>query len=399
VDLDLVDLVDTGLYTSGDAHLVWRTLRAERPVFWQRRPGGQGFWAVTRRSDVRRVLAEHESFTSERGTAIAMLDAPDPAAGLMMQATDPPRHRVYRRQLGGPFSTQAVAAHTKRIRAFAREAIEPGLDGGVWDVAACFARLPMAVGALMMGLPEGDVDKLLRLAYMALAPADPRYSSGNEKATSAFAHYDIIEYFAGQLAERERNPSADLIGHLMAVRIDDRPLTREELLFNCLSLLLGAVVTTSQAVSATLLTLAEQGGGVGRWPEGVPTPLVVEEALRWSSPVMHFMRRARHDLVLHGVQIREGDAVTAWIASANRDERAFERPYELDFTRSPNRHVAFGSGPHRCLGSQLARLMVTESLDELMTCIDSFELAGEPTHLVSNEIAGLVGLPLLVHPR
>jgi cytochrome P450 len=111
IALDQINLADTDLYTKRDAHLVWQTLRAERPVFWQQRAGGQGFWAVTRRSDVRRVLAEHETFSSQSGTAIAMLDSPDPAAGLMMQATDPPRHRQFREHLGKPFTPRAVQEH------------------------------------------------------------------------------------------------------------------------------------------------------------------------------------------------------------------------------------------------------------------------------------------------
>lgn len=91
--------------------------------------------------------------------------------------------------------------------------------------------------------------------------------------------------------------------------------------------------------------------------------------------------------------------VTAWIASANRDESTFEQPYELDFSRAPNRHVAFGSGPHLCLGSHLARLMLQNSFDELIASIESFELAGVPVHLVSTEIAGLVSLPLRIKLR
>jgi cytochrome P450 len=121
---------------------------------------------------------------------------------------------------------------------------------------------------------------------------------------------------------------------------------------------------------------------------------MTEEALRWASPVTHFMRRARQDTEICGQAIRAGDAITAWIASANRDEDTFAYPYELDFARDPNRHVTFGAGPHICLGRNLARLMLWHSFDELMSCIESFELAGDPVHLASNEIAGIVSLPI-----
>jgi cytochrome P450 len=396
--LDEVDLASVDLYTTGDAHLVWQTLRAERPLFWQDRRDGEGFWAVTRWADVRRVLGEHETFSSENGTAIEMLDAPDPAAGLMMQATNPPGHTQFRAQLRKPYSARAVAKYRQQIRSIIRTAIAPTLNNDIWDAADAFRRMPMAVGAMFMGLPESDIDQLLQLAYAALAPRDKRYSDGTPHAALS-AHCDLIEYFIRIIAKRRANSSADVIGILIAMEIDGRPLTDQEIWLNCLSLLLGAVVTTSQAISATLIALAEQNGGEGHWEDDTPVHLAVEESLRWASPVTHFMRRARRDIELHGETVRAGDAITAWIGSANRDESVFDRPFMLDLGRTPNRHVAFGSGPHLCLGNQTARLMLRESFEELIAVIESYELAGAPSHLVSNEIAGVVSLPLRVQLR
>ncbi len=400
IPIDSINLADNDLYTKRDAHLAWKTLRAECPVFWQARAGGEGFWAVTRRADVCRVLGEHETFTSEGGTAISMLDAPDPAAGIMMQATDPPRHQQFREQLGKPFSPRAVRSYAEQVRAFVRDAIRPACDGEVWDAAASFSRLPMTVGAMLMGLPDADVDSLVRLAYASLAPDDPRYRITDSAGPVAVsAHFKIIDYFTRCIEDRKRNLADDLISYLITAEIGGRRMTDEELMSNCLSLLLGAVVTTSHAISATLLGLTEQYGGEGRWPDVMPMQTAVEEALRWSSPVNHFMRRARHDTEISDQKIAAGDPVTAWIASANRDESTFDRPYELDFSRAPNRHVAFGSGPHLCIGSHLARLMLQHSFDELVASIESFELADAPVHLVSTEIAGVVSLPLRIKLR
>jgi cytochrome P450 len=395
VALDQINLADTDLYTKGDAHLVWQTLRAECPVFWQKQANGQGFWAVTRHADARRVLAEHKTFSSQGGTAIAMLDSRDPAAGLMMQATDPPRHRQFREHLGKPFTPRAVDKHAEYIREFVRNAIEPVRDGAVVDVAMAFGPLPMAVGAKMMGLPAADVDPLMRLAYASLAPDDPRYRTpGVAGPTAAHAHYEIVAYFASRVAERRKNPGDDLISHLITVEVGGRHMTDHELLANCLSLLLGAVVTTSHVITATIIALTETRGGEGHWPDSPPTQAMIEEALRWSSPVTHFMRRARHDTEICGQKINEGDAVTAWIASANRDEKTFTRAYELDFGRVPNRHISFGAGPHICLGRNLASLMLWHSFEQLIASIESFELADVPVHLASNEIAGVVSLPV-----
>jgi cytochrome P450 len=395
IELDRINLADPDLYTKGDAHLAWQTLRAERPVFWQERAGGPGFWVVTRYADVRRVLAEHKTFSSESGTAIAMLDSPDPAAGIMMHSTDPPRHRQFREHLGIPFKSHAVDAQAQYISAFVKNALEPARDGAVLDVATAFAPLPMAVGAKMMGLPAADVDPLLRLAYASLAPEDPRYQvPGSTGPAAAYAHYEIVGYFASRVAERRQSPGEDLISHLITAEVDGRRMTDHELLANCLSLLLGAVVTTSHVISAAVIALTEMHGGEGRWPAGRSVQAMTEEALRWSSPVTHFMRRARCGTEIRGQRINEGEAVTAWIASANRDEDTFPQAYELDFDRVPNRHMAFGAGPHICLGRNLARLMLWHSFEQLTGSIESFELAGSPVHLASNEIAGVVSLPV-----
>jgi cytochrome P450 len=398
VPLDVVELTSVDLYTTGDAHLVWQTLRAERPLFWQERQDGEGFWAVTRLADVRRVLGEHETFSSENGTAIEMLDAPDPAAGFMMQATNPPRHSQFRLKLSKPYSAKGVAQYGQRIRSIVRKAVAPTLNNEVWDVAEAFRRMPMVVGAMFMNLPESDIDLLLQLAYTALAPQDERYNGGKPDAAFS-AHCDIIEYFAKIIAERRANRSDDVLDILITMEINGKPLTDQEIWLNCLSLLLGAVVTTTQAISATLIAQAEQNGGEGHWKGDTPVPSTVDESLRWASPVTHFMRRASRDVDLHGETIRAGDAVTAWIGSANRDAAVFDRPFKLDLERTPNRHVAFGSGPHLCLGNQTARLMLRESFDELIAVIDSYELAGAPSHLVSNQIAGVVSLPLRVKLR
>jgi cytochrome P450 len=397
--LDEIDLSDTRLYTTGDAHLAWQTLRAESPISRHETPRGTGYWSVTRRADVWRVLRDHETFTSERGTALCMLGAPDPAAGKMMHATDPPRHRQVRARFEEPLSESAMPAYAGGVRALVRETVAPVRDAEVWDAAAAFTRLPMAVAAMLMDLPQADIEPLLRLSYAALAPLDPHYRFGSERVTVRRAHHDIMLYFERRIRERGKNPSADLISHLVTMEVDGRRLSREELLLNCLSLMVGSVVTTAQAVSATLIAMAEQGGGEGRWGSAPPGPAAVEEALRWSSPTTHFLRHARRDVELHGEKIHAGDAVAAWIASANRDEDAFDRPYTLDFDRAPNRHLAFGSGPHRCVGSQLARLMLRLSFAELYRTIECFEPAGPPCHLVSNEIAGVVSLPLRVRLR
>src|SRR5260370_16038750 len=153
IPLDQIDLARTGRYINGDPHLAWQTLRAERPVFWQSRRNGEGFWAVTRWSDVRKVLSEYQTFSSEQGTAIAMLDAPDPAAGLMMHSTDPPRHMLFREQIREHYSPNEIAKYKSRIRSIVSAALAPALDAQESDPAETFIRMPLTVAAMLMDLP------------------------------------------------------------------------------------------------------------------------------------------------------------------------------------------------------------------------------------------------------
>ena len=397
IALEKIDLAGADLYTKGDAHLVWRTLRAECPVFWQKRTNGQGFWAVTRHADVRRVLAEHKTFSSQSGTAIAMLDGPDPAAGIMMHSSDPPRHRQFREHFDKPFTPRATHDYTEFIREFVRNAIEPVRDGAVLDVAAAFGPLPVAVGAKMMGLPAADADLLMRLAYASLAPDDPHYRKpGSAGPTAAHAHYEIVGYFDNCVAQRRKKPGDDLISHLITVQVDGRRMTDHELLANCLSLLLGAVVTTSHVITATIIALTEAHGGEGHWPASPSMQAMIEEALRWSSPVTHFMRRARQDTEIGGQKISEGKRSQRGSRQRTATKACSRAHMQLDFGRVPNRHIAFGAGPHICLGRNLGRLMLWHSFEQLIASIESFELADVPVHLASNEIAGVVSLPVRV---
>jgi cytochrome P450 len=400
IDLSGIDLFDATLYTSGDAHLAWQTLRAQAPVFWNPRPTGPGFWAVTRRADVRRVLRDHEEFTSERGTVLWMLGIPDPASGKMMAVTDPPRHKQIRAPLSRPLAQQAMPSYADGIRRVVREIVAPAWDSEEWDAAGAFARLPVASIALLMGLPDEDIERLLLWTYASIAPLDPHFSRGPMNATLLWAHHEIMDYFAHRVRERRAEPAPDLLSHLLTIEVRGRQLADDEVLVNCYSLLLGAAVTTSQAITASLIGLAEQGGGVGRWSPETDIAGAVEESLRWSSPTMHFMRYAQRDVVLNDVKISEGDAVAAWIASANRDETVFDRPYVFDPTRTPNRHIAFGNGPHRCVGQNLARLTLRVVFEEFFSKLATFELAAPPVHLVSNAAGGVVSAPmrLTFHP-
>ncbi len=403
--LDDIDLADPALYAAGDPHLVWKALRERAPIHHQVLPDGRSFWSVTKYHDVNDVLRDHTRFTSRRGTLLSILGTDDPAGDRMMAASDPPTHTAMREPMAKVLSHRALKERAPRIRGVVQRMMAPLLDGGEWDVAAAAAAFPMAFTGSLMGLPERHWERLTRLTTMAIAPSDLEFREGSARGTLVAAHHELFEYFSDQVRDRGRRPAPapadeDLIDFLIRMETGGRRLRHDEIVYNCYSLLLGANVTTPHAVAATVLALVEHPDEYRKLLED-PSLVAgaVEEGLRWSSPANHFMRYATQDLSLRGVDIEAGDAVVAWLGSANRDEEVFPDPYRFDITRRPNRHVAFGFGPHYCIGAPLARLSLGLLFEELVKVVEEFELAGPVEHLESNFVAGIKHLPVTARLR
>ncbi|WP_030565058.1 cytochrome P450 [Streptomyces aureocirculatus] len=402
VDLDHVDLFDPELFALGDPHAIWDVMRAEAPLHHQTLPDGRTFWSVTRYEDVCRVLGDHRVFTSERGTVVTQLGQDDIAAGMLMTSTDPPRHTEVRRSISGRLTARAVASWEERIRRAVVGFLEPALDGGRWDLAEGAWRLPMIVAGALLGIPERDWDELVRLTAMVTAPTDPEFRIGAEHATLTIAHHEIFEYLNAHIRQRRAagGEAETLFDHLMAVRAGGAPLTDEEIAYDAYSLLLGANATTPHTLSGTVLTLIERPEQFDKvQADPSLTPALVEEGLRWTSAACNFMRYATADTDVAGGTVRAGDAVVAWIGSANRDEAQFAAPHQFDVVRAENRHVAFGFGPHYCIGAPLARMTARIFFEELFRMFASVELDGEPQHLRSIFIAGMTHLPLVTRKR
>lgn len=401
IDLDRVDLFDLDLYTAGDPHRIWDAMRARAPLHHQVLPDGRQFWSVTRYDDVCQVLGDHRRFTSERGTVVTHLGVDDVAAGTLMTSTDPPRHTEVRRAIGAALTARAVTAWEDRIREAVVRFLEPALDGP-FDLAERAHRLPMIVAGPLLGIPERDWDELVQLSAMVTAPADPHFQHGSEAATLAIAHHELVTYVTRWVARRRAAGGSDgsLLDHLMTVRPGGAPLTDEEIALDGYSVLLGANVTTPHTVSGTVLALVERPEQFAKASADLTlVPNLVEEGLRWTSAACNFMRYAVHDTEIGGGTVPAGGAVVAWIGSANRDETQFTDPHEFDVTRNAHRQVAFGFGPHYCVGAPLARTTLRVFFEELLQRFESIDLAGEPVHLRSFFIAGMTSLPILARKR
>lgn len=384
-----IDLFSARAFRDGPPHDVWTELRRTAPVARQVLDDGRSFWSVTRFAEVARVLSDYTSFTSEHGTLLNILGQGDPAGGMQMAATDPPRHAATRQPLQSALSLARMREQRDRIRSIVRRLLAPAARSERFDFAQAVGLLPMAVTGTLMGLPEEDWAYLTRLTSMSIAPDDPELCIGGDpEATLARAHRELFAYFQDTV-DRSDGGDDTLLAELRRVVIDDRPITAAEVLANSYSLLLGANVTTPHVASGALLAWAEQGLYHRVTEADCPMGAVVEEALRWTSPAMHFMRYATRDLDLAGVPIAAGDAVVAWLASANRDEARFEEPFTFRPARSPNPHVAFGVRPHYCVGHTVARAALGVLFEEWTALVERYDIVEPPKYLHSNFIGGL----------
>ncbi|MGW1965204.1 cytochrome P450 [Streptomyces sp. NPDC001935] len=403
VDLDTLDLFDLDLYTSGDPHPVWDVMRAKAPLHHQVLPDGREFWSVTRHEDVCRVLGDHREFTSERGTTPTHVGIDDPAAGKLLTSTDPPRHTEVRRPLGSKLTARAVKSWEDSIRGTIERFLRPALDGEPFDLAERALLLPAMVTGPLLGIPAADWEELVQLTAMVTAPSDSHFMVGHEAATLAISHHELVNYVTEWVKRRRTTGGEDdtLLAHLMSVSAGGAPLSDEEIALDGYSILLGANVTTPHTVSGTVQALIERPEQFDK-AQADPTliPNLVEEGLRWTSAACNFMRYAVDDVHIAGGTIPARAAVVAWIGSANRDASLFPDPHTFDITR-PNakRQVAFGFGPHFCIGAPLARLTLRIFFEELLERFGPIELAGEPQHLRSYFIAGMTHLPIVAQKR
>ena len=393
------ELVDPGLYRDGDPHELWAELRRTAPVSLQATRDGRTFWSVTCYADADRVLRDAATFTSQRGTLLYLLGRGDPAGGRQMAATDPPRHTELREPLQRALAVKPTQARREQIRQVVVDVLAPLADG-VYDLAEHMGRLPMAVIGAVMGLPDSDWPWLVDLTTASVAPEDPRYAQGRDAdAVLDVSHRELFAYFHDVVQHRRRHPGDDLISLLLQMELDGRPLSPGAIVSNCYSLLLGANVTTAQVPVTALAHLL----GTPELDEWASSPELlssgVEEALRWATPTTHFIRYATRDVELRGHHVRAGDAVVLWLGSTNRDEAAFPDAARFDVRRRPNKHLAFGIGPHYCVGHTLARMTLRLLFAELFSRFTDVEPCGIRQRLYSNTITGWTTFPIVARPR
>lgn len=402
VDLAGVDLTDPRTFLDREHELVdiWRRFRTHSPVHWHpvRGRAVPGFWVLSRYRDVMEVYRDNKRFTSERGNVLAtLLEGGDSAAGRMLAVTDGPRHRELRNVLLKAFAPRALQPVVDGVRRRADRLVREAVARGTCDFAQDVAEhIPMATIADLLGVPAADRDYLLSLTKQALSSEEE--GQGEEEAL--VARNELLLYFSDLADERRESPRDDVVSVLAAATIDGEPLTEQEIVFNCYSVIIGGDETSRLSMICAMHELITHPGEWRRLKSGeVSVDSAVEEVLRWVTPAMHFGRRALTDVEIGDRTIRAGDVVTLWNSSANYDEEIFDRPEVFDLGRTPNKHVSFGYGPHFCLGAYLGRAEIHAMLTALRTHVAEAGLAAPARPIHSNFLHGYSSLPVTLRPE
>ncbi|RAY12612.1 cytochrome P450 [Actinomadura craniellae] len=376
----------SGEQAAGTSHANLDELRERHAAF--RSDAGQGFWVLTRHDAILAAYQDPELFSSR---AITVLDA-DPPYQWIPVMLDPPEHTTWRRLLRPLFTPARATAMSDQIRRRCARLVDELAERGSCDFVTDFARVfPTTIFLETMGLPTERLQEFLGWEYTILhQPPSPQWLDARRAAMG-----EVAACFTELIAERRRAPQDDIVSAALDFEIDGRPVTDQELLSLCVLLFLAGLDTVTAALSYSFWHLARHDADRARIAAdpGV-VPAAVEELLRAHSLVLPG-RKVTRDVEFHGCPMKAGDMVLLPISSATRDPRAFPDPQAVDFDRSPNKHIAFGAGPHRCLGSHLARQELQIALQEWHARIPDYRIPdGAPVTEHSGQVIGLDTLPL-----
>lgn len=407
------DVDYSAMFTTGSAyvdqdnwHAMAAELRRNQPVVRIEKDGWHPFWVVTRHSDVMEIERQHEIFHNTMFTILSSQESirlrretgTDVKTLVHMDGAE---HTSYRGLTTDWFKAGAIR---KTMGETVKELSRVYVDrmeqlSGSCDFAAEVAKwYPLRVILSILGVPEEDEPRILRLAQQAFGTEDDEFGRDDAAAAQDMSGV-LLEFmvYCNELVERRRkNPTGDLASTLANATIGGEPLGVIETLSYFMILMTAGHDTTSGALAGGLAALISTPGALQRLhDEPALIDNAVEEILRWTSPVRTFVRVAQQDYVLHDVTIKAGDWVVLSYPSANRDETVFDDPFRFDITRAnASRSLAFGFGKHFCLGAQLARMELRAFLSELVSRVDNIEISGPVQHSAGHIVSGVKHLPI-----
>ncbi|UGY18934.1 cytochrome P450 [Bradyrhizobium septentrionale] len=417
-DLDIpadiaASLVDPVAYADDRIHDAYRWLRANNPLGIARPEKFDPFWVVTKHAHIQAISRQNDLFhNADRPTTLTnqaleervrkITGGPNLVRSLVQM--DAPDHPKYRALTQGWFMPANLGKFEGRVREIARATVQRMLDRGgacdfVEDVALGY---PLHVIMEILGVPEADEPRMLKLTQELFGPQDPDTArvrdalSAEQVAVMLQAIIaDFSAYFRKITENRRQNPRDDLATVIANAKIGGDYMPEHDQTSYYMIVATAGHDTTSSSTAGAIWALANDPAEFARVkanPELIPG--LVDEAIRWMTPVKHFMRSATADTELGGRKIAKGDWLMLCYASGNRDEEVFEEPYRFRSDRKPNRHVAFGYGAHLCLGQYLAKLEMRILFEELLPHLKSLSLDGEVKMTQAYFVNGPKKLPI-----
>ena len=390
-------------------HELFAELRRDDPVFRAEPAGYRPFWAVTRHADILEVEKQADVFISaprtalrshEQEEAIKAVTGSYQAARTLIQM-DGSQHRQFRALTQSWFMPKHLKTLEASLAALAVEFCgrmerQGGACDFVTDIALWY---PLRAVMTILGVPEEDEALMLRLTQQHFANTDPtvrREIGGN--AGSAVSQ--LFSYFDALTAERRIEPRNDIVSLLADATVDGQPISDFDRNSYFFIMAVAGHDTTSSSISGLLLALMQHPDQMARLrADRSLLATAIDEGIRWTSPVRHFFRTATRDYELRGQQIRAGDSLMMCYPSANRDEAVFADPYSFRIDRKPNPHIAFGFGPHLCLGQYLAKMEMSAFFNRFLDRIEDVALDGTPEWLHASFVGGLRTLPVRYRVR
>ncbi|WP_445159860.1 cytochrome P450 [Mycobacterium sp. Dal123C01] len=378
--------VDQALMGVAEPQPMYKALRESTPVF--RSPEAV---VLSRLTDIEMALKHTELFSSN-------MDAVDLGniRPLIPLQIDPPEHAKYRRILDPLFTPREMAQREPSVAKLVNEMIDRFAGRGEVDFHEEFAvPLPCTVFLQLLGLPLEDLDQFLEWKDGVIRPEGAEGYDGRHDASQAVAQ-QIYDYFDRAIDQHIASPRDDVLSAMIAANIAGQPLSREELLDICFLFLIAGLDTVTDSLDCFFVYLARHPDHRHQLVEEPDVlPHAIEELLRWETPVPGVVRVAMQDVEVGGCPISKGERVSPLLGAANTDPAEFPNPEVVDFNRSPNRHRAFGGGPHRCLGSHLARMELRVALREFHRRIPNYEIKPGTQLIYTAALRSVESLPLI----